>query len=291
MTIQIKENDAAVIEHYFHLGRYEAAAPIIENQLRQDPKNATALFQMAVVEMSREDFEEARKLCCEAMQFGYSEIIGYHFIGSTYQHVGMYKDAEEALLAALKIDPLNGEVIASYGYLMLQAGHDKKALALLEQARELEPFSDRVNQLILHFYFAKADSKKQQEYIRNVLETSTDEVQNLTNIAMYHALKGEVKEARECYRQAFLLNPADQNILALLGEYDSLTHPLFAPQRFVDKIGGPAVVWITFMVMALLLNWMELYIPLIIIAIIYVLYAIYSWTALLLYKWFVKGRL
>lgn len=291
MTIQIKENDAAVIEHYFHLGRYEAAAPIIENQLRQDPKNATALFQMAVVEMSREDFEEARKLCREAIQFGYSEVIGYHFIGSTYQHVGMYKDAEEAFLAALKIDPLNGELIASYGYLMLQAGHDKKAHSLLEQARELEPFSDRVNQLILHFYFAKADSKKQQEYIRNVLETSTDEVQNLTNIAMYHALKGEVKEARECYRQAFLLNPADQNILALLGEYDSLTHPLFAPQRFVDKIGGPAVVWITFMVLALLLNWMELYIPLIIIAIIYVLYAIYSWSAPLLYKWFVKGRL
>ncbi|MEH7356250.1 tetratricopeptide repeat protein [Neobacillus drentensis] len=291
MTIHAKENDATVIQHYFNIGRYEAAAPIIENLLGQDPENATALFQMAVVEMSREDFSEAREFCREALRFGYNEVNGYHFIGSTFQHEGNYVEAEEAFLAALEKSPLDGELMASYGHLMLQAGHDKKALALLEQARELEPYSPRVNQFILDFYFAKADSKKQQKYIRNVMETSADEVQNLTNVALFHALKGEVKEARECYRQAFLVNPEDQNIVALLGQYDSLTHPLFAPHRLVDKIGGPAMVWIAFMVIALLLKAFELYIPLILFAGIYILFAIYTWTAPLLYKWFVKGRL
>ncbi|MDF2788259.1 MAG: hypothetical protein K0S80_1357 [Neobacillus sp.] len=291
MTIQEKQNDAAVIQHYFTIGRYEAAAPIIENLLRENPENAMALFQMAVVEMSREDFQGARELCREALRFGYDEITGYHFIGSAYQHEGKFTEAEEAFLTALEKDPVNGELIASYGRLMLQAGHDQKALALLEQARELEPYSERVNQFLLDFYFAKADVKMQQEYIRNVLETSTDEVQNLTNMAMFHVLKGEVKEARECYRQAFLLNPEDQNILALLEYYDSLTHPLFAPQHFIGKIGGPAVVWIAFMVIALLLQTLNLYIPLLIFAVTYILFAIYTWIAPLLYKWFVKGRL
>lgn len=292
MTIQAKENDATVIQHYFNIGRYETAAPIIENLLRQDPENTTALYQMAVVQMSRKDFPKAREFCREALRLGYNdEVNGYHFIGCTYQHEGNYKEAEEAFLAALDKDPVDGELIASYGYLMLQAGHDKKALALLEQAMELEPYSHRVNQFILDFYFAKADSKKQQEYIRNVMETSADEVQNLTNLAMYHALKGEVKDARECYRQAFLLDPEDQDILALLGHYDSLTHPLYTPHRFVEKIGGPAVAWIAFMLLALLLKSLELYAPLIILCGIYILFAIYSWTAPLLYKWFVKGRL
>lgn len=290
MTIEELGNGADVIQHYFNIGRYEAAAPIIENLLRRDPENSTALFQMAVVEMSREDLPKARELCREALRFGYNEIIGYGFIGSTYQHEGKYKEAEEAFLSALEKDPLNGELIASYGYLMHQAGHDKKALALLDQARELEPYSYRVNQIILLFYFAKADTKKQQEYIQKVMETSADEVQNLINIAMFHELKGEVKDARECYRQAFLLNPEDQNILDLLRHYDSLTHPLFAPHRLVEKIGGPAVVWIGFIVIVLLLKSLDLYIPLIIFGGIYILYAIYSWTAPLLYKWFVKGR-
>ncbi|MBG9590180.1 tetratricopeptide repeat protein [Cytobacillus firmus] len=291
MTIRGKENDSTVIQHYFNIGRYKAAVPIIEKLLRQDPENSTALFQMAVVEMSLEDFPKARELCREALRFGYNEITGYHFIGCAYQHEGKYKEAEGAFLAGIEKDPLNAELIASYGYLMLQAGRDKKALALLEQARELEPYSLRVNQFILNFYFANADWKKQQEYIRNVMQTSTDEVQNLINFAMFHALKGEVKDARECYRQAFLLNPEDQDILALMGYYESLAHPLFAPHRFVRKIGGPAVVWIALIVIALLLKSLELYIPLIFFCGIYILFAIYSWIAPLLYKWFVKGRL
>jgi tetratricopeptide (TPR) repeat protein len=290
MTIQEKENDAAVIQHYFNLGRYEAASPLIANLLSKDPENATALFQMAVVFMSRNDFPEARKLCREALRYGYDEITGYHFIGTNYQHEGKYREAEEAFLTGLEIDPLNGELIASYGRLMLAAGEDKKALALLEEARKLDPNSHRVNQFILDYYFAKSDTAKQQEYIRNVMETSSDEVLNLTNVAMYHTLTGEIKEARECYRQAFLLDPEDKNILALLSHYDSLTHPLFTPHRYIEKVGGPAVVWIAFMVIALLLKVFELNIPLIIFSGIYILFAIYSWMAPLFYRWFVKGR-
>ena len=138
MTIQEKENDAAVIQHYFNIGRYEAASPLIANLLSKDPENATALFQMAVVFMSRSDFPEARKLCREALRCGYDEIGGYHFIGTNYQHEGKYTEAEEAYLTGLEKDPLNGELIASYGRLMLEAGEDKKALALLEEARKLE---------------------------------------------------------------------------------------------------------------------------------------------------------
>ncbi|RHW32826.1 hypothetical protein D1B31_20995 [Neobacillus notoginsengisoli] len=291
MTIQENHNDEAVIAHYFTIGRFEAAAPLIEKWLRQDPQNATAFYQMAVVEFSRGHFQESRDLCRQALRFGYDETTGYHFIGSAYQHEGRFTEAEEAFLAAYEKDPLDGELIASYGSLMLEAGHDKKAFALLERARELEPYSQRVNQLLLDFYFAKADKNMQQEYIRNVMETSADEVQNLTNMAMFHVLKGDLKEARECYRQAFLLNPEDRNILALLEYYDTVSHPLFAPHRLMGKIGGPAVVWLGFIIIGLLLNALHLYIQLFIFAGLYILFAIYTWITHLLYKWFAKGRL
>ncbi|ALC89205.1 hypothetical protein AM500_04945 [Bacillus sp. FJAT-18017] len=290
MTIQEKQNDEAVISHYFTIGRFEAAAPLIQNLLRQDPENATALYQMAVVQMSRENFKEARRLCREALRFGYDEVIGYHFIGSAYQHEGKLPEAEEAYLAALEKDPLDGDLIASYGGLMLEAGQDTKAFALLERARELEPYSQKVNQLLLDFYFAKDDKSMQREFIRNVMETSADEVQNLTNMAMFHVLKGDLKEARECYRQAFLLNPEDRNILALLEYYDTVTHPLFAPHRLMGKIGGPAVAWLTFIIISILLT--ELYLPTLfaIFVVFYVLFCISTWITPLFYKWFVKGR-
>ncbi|WP_043931136.1 tetratricopeptide repeat protein [Bacillus sp. EB01] len=291
MMIQDNQNDEAVIAHYFRIGRYEAAAPLIENLLRQDPKNVTALYQMAVVELSRENFQEARELCREALRFGYNSIIGYHFLGVAYQQEGKLAEAEEAYLAALEKDPLDEELIASYGGLMLQAGLYEKAFALLDRARELEPYSEKVNQLLLDFYFAKDDKSMQREYIRNVMETSADEVQNLTNMAMFHVLKGELKEARECYRQAFLLNPEDRNILALLEYYDTVSHPLFAPHRLMGKIGGPAVAWLGFIVISILLVELNLPNLLAIFVVAYVFFAISTWITPLFYKWFVKGRL
>lgn len=291
MTIQDNHNDEAVIAHYFSIGRFEAAAPLIEKCLRQNPQNATAFYQMAVVEFSRGHFQESRELCREALRFGYDETTGYHFIGSAYQHEGKFTEAEEAYLAGLEKNPLDGDLIASYGGLMLEAGHDKKAFALLERARELEPNSEKVNQLLLDFYFAKGDKSMQLEYIRNVMETSADEVQNLTNMAMFHVLKGDLKEARECYRQAFLLNPEDRNILALLEYYDTVSHPLFAPHRLMGKIGGPAVAWLGFIVISILLVELNLPTLLTIFVVAYVFFALSTWITPLFYKWFVKGRL
>ncbi|CEG28731.1 tetratricopeptide repeat protein [Bacillus sp. B-jedd] len=284
MTIQENRKAEAVIAHYFRIGRYVAAIPLITNLLRQDPENTTALYQMAVVELSRENFQEARELCQEALRLGYNKIIGYHFIGWAFQQEGKLAEAEEAYLAALERDPLDGELIASYGGLMLEAGLYEKAFALLEMARKLKPNNEKVNQLLLDFYFAKDDKGMQQEFIRNVMETSADEVQNLTNIAMFHVLKGEFKEARECYRQAFLLNPEDRNILGLLEYYDTVSHPLYAPQRLIGKIDGPFVAWLSFIVITMLLVELNLPSLLSLFVIAYVFFALSTWITPLFFE-------
>lgn len=188
------------------------------------------------------------------------------------------------------MNPESGEIHSSYGYMMLKAGFEEKALALLEAALRMDPSSERVNQYVLQYYFAKSAKQEQIHYIQKVMESGSTEMQKLLNLAMFHELKEEDKAAREYYRQAFLLDPTNEYLLYILDKYDKKTHPLFFPERIMKKLGGPAVIWVGFIVITLVLNFLKLYIPLVIFAGIYLVFCVYTWLAPLFYNLLVKGR-
>jgi Tfp pilus assembly protein PilF len=291
METALIEKERSAAQYFFDINRYEDALIHIKNILNHHPFDAHGLFLMAVVYLSRNDYEQARETCQEALENGYDEVICFHFIGTIYLYEKNYPSSEQSFLAALQLEPENGEVLASYGYLMLITGFEEKALALLENAVRLEPESERVNQYILEYYFAKSDSEKQLTLIKNSMELANDEDTKLINLAVFHELRDEEKEAREYYRQAFLLNPTNEYLLEILTEYDRRTHLLFLPHRLMRKMGGPAVVWFIFIIGALSLQFARQYTALMTFTVLYLLFVLYSWTAPLLYKWFGKGRL
>ncbi|WP_284141136.1 tetratricopeptide repeat protein [Virgibacillus sp. LDC-1] len=284
MVLKGIENDSEMIQHYLDIGKYETVASLLDKVFEDDPDNATALFQMGIVEMSRRNYLEARGYCREALHLGYDESKAMHLIGFSYHREGKLEEAEEALLRALQLTPRDSELITSYGALMLQTGQEEKALAALERAREINPSNIRVNQFLCEFYVAIYDATVQQVHINNVMESAEEEVQSLVYTGMFHALKGEVKKTRQCYQQALLLQQEDANILALLACHDSLTHPLFAPFRLVDKIGRRSIVFIGAMVLVMLLAVLQLFVPAMIVFFTALLFVIYSWIVPILYK-------
>lgn len=285
------EKETSLIEHYMNLNRFEDAAPLIENLLRQDPNDDYALFKMALVQYCRDNNNEAILLFKEALLNGYDELACYYFLGCAYVEENRFQEAENAFLTALHHDPEDAETYAAYAELMFKTGYEEKALALYEKAKQLDPENEKVNQHILHYYFAKSDSEKQLEYLKNVIDTSTGEIQNLLNTAAYHLLRGEDKEARELARQAFLLDPTNKKVLEVLAELDQDTHPMFFPQRLMQSAGGPAAVWLEFIVVSFILKFFELNVLLVVYVCLYVLFVIYTWIAPILYKRLMKGKL
>lgn len=73
-----------------------------------------------------------------------------------------------------------------------------------------------MNQKVLEYYFATSDKKKQLVHIRNIMENGDNEINKILNIAVFHQLKDDYKSPREYYRQAFLLNPKDKDLLYVL---------------------------------------------------------------------------
>lgn len=285
-----RKKELSAIEHFLEMDRYDEAIKHIETLLKMNPEDPTGHYYFAVVHLSKEQYEEARRYCENALKFGYDSEACFHLIGTTFREQKNYKEAEQAYLRALKTNPESAEVHASYGYLMLLTGFDDKALNLLEKALELDSTSPTVNQYILKYYFAKSDVKKQHQAIQQVMEDASSEVQKLVNLAVFHELQGDVKEARELYRQAFLLDPQNKDLLEVLEFVDESAHPIYAPHRAMNKIGGPGVVWVIVMAIIFITYYMSLYGVAIGFVIIYLLFCIYTWTASHLYRVFVRGR-
>ncbi|MEH7094894.1 tetratricopeptide repeat protein [Neobacillus vireti] len=287
----IKEKETRVIEHYFEMGHYEKAVPSIEKLFEVNPLDPDAFYYMAVVHFSKNYYESARRMCEQALYNGFDTVQSYYLIGLTYEEEKKFKEAEEAYLSALALEPENGDILATYGYMMLKAGFEDKALQLLEEAKRVAPYGEKVNQLILQYYFAKSDQNQQLHFIQNVMESASSEIMNLVNLGLFHALKNEDKAAMEYFRQAFLLDPTNSDLLKILEEYDRLTHPLFFPQRLIKKAGGPAVIYSLFLVIAILFIFLKQYIVLLPFSAIYIVLCIYTWITPFFYKRFFYGKI
>lgn len=285
------DKELATVHYLFSVERYEDAEKSIQNVLRYNPMHAEALYLMAILQFSRDNYSEARELCREALRYGVNKENAYDFIANTYEKENKLEEAEEAYLAGLREAPLSADLHAEYGRLMMKTGFRDKARALIDKAVELDSTNQRVITIMLDYHLAEDNKGKQIEAIQNLMEYGDDEIKKLVKLAMFHEFNGEEKQAREHAVQAYLMDPTNKNLLAFVQRYDILLHPLFLPRRLIEKLGGGAVVFLGVLVILLLLAALDLGPILEVLFYSSIALVIYNWIAApLLYNWFVKGK-
>ncbi|MFC4409552.1 tetratricopeptide repeat protein [Chungangia koreensis] len=284
------ETEISLADHYLEMKRLPEAEIHIINALQLDPSHPEALYTMACILHAKDDYMEARKLCEQALKNGYDQGACYYLIGSTYEEEKNYTEAESAYLKFLKNEPDSGFAHAVYGSIMLTVGQKEKAFALLEEAMRLDPENERVTQEMLHYAFATSDKKNQQVLLQNLMENGSSEIRKLVNLAVYHQLKDENKIAKEYFVQAYLMDPSNEKLLQILEDHDRSTHPIFFYEGPMMKIGGPIVIWLSFIVLLFLFKTLNLVVPLAIVVCVYLAFVVYTWLSAVLYKVFVKGK-
>lgn len=275
-------------QHYISIGRYEQAEDKLLSLLSEDPNNALLLYYMAWCQFGKEDYSEVVEYCQQALQNGYAAEECNYLFGKLYMEIKQYKKAEEHYLEALRENPLNADALASYALLMLKTGHNDKASRLIDEALKIEPD----NELALRnkYYVRLAHNKREEYYdlLERILIQSDSEVKKHISVGLAELAEKKYKSARENFRQAFLLEPTNLDLLDILKDLDKQTHYIYMPMRLIGKLGGPAVIWIAAMVLitgsfALGLNQLGS-----IFAISYVSLCVYTWIAPLLYKLIAK---
>lgn len=278
------------IMHYLDIGRTEQALDKLHHLLSDHPRDSYLFFLSARCHYLLDQYDQAIRFCREALELHYFHEECYFLMGIALMENEQLVEAEEALLQTLSLQPEHAEALAAYGYLMLKTGHEEKACRLLQEALRLEP----ENSVVLHYQFlfftAKNQESEQAHYLEQFIHSSDSEVEKLLHLGMMELSRENYKEARELYRQAFLLDPTNKQILEILQELDQATHVLYFPQRVIAKLGGPIPVWIGFLVLLFALRSADLESVAGIVSILYFILVIASWTTPFLYKAWLKWR-
>lgn len=278
------ENNIQEIVYYIGIRRYNSAKEKLDLMLSEYPQNGKLIYLRSVCFFGLEKYEEALSYCKEAHENNYSVLDCNNLLGRINTELKRYAEAEANYLEALSINPHSAENIACYANLMLKTGHTKKAEKLLDEARRIDPDDEEVLRISFNYYLIKNNVKERLKILERYLNSSDDEISKFVRVGISDLYQGHYKSAGENFRQAYLLDPTNDDILSILEEVDLKSKLYFLPLAIINKVGGPAVVWAIFILCALVLGYFEMYNILTPIAILYILLAIYSWIAVAIYR-------
>ena len=274
-----EKNSIELIEHYFYLNRFEQASALLPEALEEEPENAYLWFLLGYSSYALDLYEEAEEQLLEALRLGAAEEEVLYTLGRAYLETERWQESEEMFLETLRVNPQNAEAHAYYALLMKKTGNKKKAKSLLEKALELEP--ENPHALRLHFFIegTNESSKEQVLKLEQYMNSADSEIAKLIRLGMNALFHNNMKEAKEYFRQAYLLQPDNEDLLKTLEELDIASHPLLAHNKIINKLGGPAGVWFIGVGISFLLLFTGLERLFQIWLILYGGFAIYTWIA------------
>jgi curved DNA-binding protein CbpA len=128
----LKDDDARK-EYFDSLGR-------IPKEEDLTPKDAEEQFRRGVEEFKKGNFWGAADAFKWAIKLNGENAKYWSHLSLAYSRMDKkLKDAEEALLEAIKLEPLNADHYANLGHIYLMAGMKKRAYSQFEKALKLDP--------------------------------------------------------------------------------------------------------------------------------------------------------
>ncbi|MGM7634843.1 tetratricopeptide repeat protein [Bacillus sp. Hm123] len=276
----MSENEAVsleVIEHYFDIERYEQVIALANEEMDQHLENGRIWYVLGYSYYALNHYEEAEEHLIEAIRLGYQPEFVLFILAYVYMETERWGESEKAFLESLRLEPNHAVTHAGYATLMKRVGHRKKATLLIKKALELDPENPQVLRSRYMLEGRSGNREQQILALEQYIHSADSDLAKVIHLGLDAIFRNRVKEAREYFRQAFLMKPDDQQLLELLEELELASHPLYAPNRWIERVGGPAIFWILGVGLVLLLGMLEFTTASVLFAFAYMAIVIYSW--------------
>ena len=174
--------------------QYEQAEALYLRGLEIEPRNTDLLFRLGVVYDKTGRKEAVIKQMKAIIEITPDDANALNYLGYTYADMGIKLDeARELIEKALKVEPDNGYITDSLGWVYYQKGDYEKAITILIRANQLSPDDSILLEHLGDAYRQNGDTEKALEAYRRSLEFAPEE--NRDNI------KNKIQE---------LLQPVDE---------------------------------------------------------------------------------
>lgn len=246
-------NVLPMIEHYLDIKRYEQAKALVHEGLAENPESASLHYLAGRVYFHLEQYDQAEEHLQLAFKYGYFIVDVQYMLGHIYAEKEQWMLAERAFLEALEVYPNSARLHAAYGALLIQTGLLKHGLQMLNQAEKLDPNDPEVLRHRLYYDIARNDNNSNMLTLEKYMRFEDDQTATVAQMGITEYYKGNYRAASEHFRQAYLSNPANQDLLRNVRLLEFQANPLLFPISWSDKIGGLPFLWFWVALLVLIL--------------------------------------
>ena len=145
---------------YEEMDNLPASRQTLERGTKALPKDASLLYALAIITDRLKDTDVALKLMQKVIALDPTNVSAMNYVGYTYAERGTHLDeAEELLLRAAQMQPQDGYILDSLGWLYFKRNEYGKAQAVLEQAVKVVPSEPVVYKHLGDLYAAMGRTK------------------------------------------------------------------------------------------------------------------------------------
>ncbi|GMV99228.1 MAG: hypothetical protein AMXMBFR84_03670 [Candidatus Hydrogenedentota bacterium] len=193
-------------------------------------RNLSIIQARTLVTMEKR--EEAAHVLQDALkEFGDDKLIHY-YLGSVYDELDRFADAERHLKACLEKDPLDPDIMNYLGYMYAEQNVKlDEAEKLLKRALEIDPGNGFYLDSLGWIYFRKGDAETSIKLIRRaIVSMDRDDAILRDHLGDAYLLNGEIDKAMDHWQRARRLDPELEGVQDKIDKY--------SPQIEVKKSPG-----------------------------------------------------
>jgi len=162
-------------------GKFEEAKDVLEDILKEDPRNVDALYNLGMCFTDLGEPEKAIKTLKQCIKYKPDYSNAYVALGYAYTRMGDFENGKKYFFDALKIDPKNSFALRNLGALFGKIGEIEKSLYYLEKAYEINSEDPKTVYGLGYAYQQIKDYEKADKYYHQVLRMNAPA--NIKNLA------------------------------------------------------------------------------------------------------------
>lgn len=192
---------------------YKKSEPLLKKSLLLNPDDFTALYAYGITLNQFKKEEEALIYLNRALEKEPMNVSLIGTIGLIEENLGNHDKSADLYEYALTIDSANALVLNNYAYALAERDIElEKALRMVEQALEIDPYNSSYLDTIGWVYFKLGEYEKAKDYIERSLEENQDNAEVTDHLGdVYFKLNNKAK-ALEYWQKAFELDPEREGL-------------------------------------------------------------------------------
>ena len=179
-------NDPEIISYlasiYEDQKKYEKAIQMLDKGLSLYPENAEMLFRFGIVHDKWGNKDKSIKIMQQVIVLEPENATALNYLGYTYADLGIELNLAETLIKkAMALNPDDGYITDSLGWVYYQKGDYLQAIEYLERAVELSSHDPVVAEHLGDAYHKAGMPQKALEIYKQALEKATDNKKSIIN--------------------------------------------------------------------------------------------------------------